>query len=97
MRVLGAGNLTRACLWVGLTSQSDRIKRVRALAAKLAGKEFGEVRLPWYIMTSPMTHEATQTYFEENKCVPSHRHHHHHRCNHRARNYRVRVIIARMV
>ena len=49
--------------------QAARIKKVRQLAAQHFGKAFSEVSLPWYIMTSPMTHEATQSYFEEQKSV----------------------------
>ena len=37
------------------------------MAAEQAGKSFDAVKLPWYIMTSPMTDAATRECFEENE------------------------------
>jgi len=45
--------------------QAERIQRLRSLAAVEAGVEATSVRVPWYVMTSPQTHEATVRCFEE--------------------------------
>lgn len=45
---------------------SDKIKRVRELAALASGMDFEDIKLPWYIMTSPMTHAQTVEFFEAN-------------------------------
>ena len=43
--------------------QADRIHRLRRLAAAEAGVDLSSVSLPWYIMTSIVTHDATVAYF----------------------------------
>ena len=55
--------------------QAERIRKVIELAAAAAaaaaaeneeGKESASPSLPWYIMTSPQTHEQTVEFFREN-------------------------------
>ena len=46
--------------------QADRIHRLRTLAARLAGVPLQQVSLPWYVMTSIVTHQATVAFYESN-------------------------------
>ncbi len=45
--------------------QAERIQRLRTLAAAVAGADPSSVHLPWFVMTSPQTHEATVACFAE--------------------------------
>ena len=61
----------KGCFDIGLPSgkslfhlQADRLQRLRSLAAAATGKAVEVVVLPWYIMTSIITHDATIAYFE---------------------------------
>lgn len=63
----GEYNLQLPSLKTLFRVQADRILRVRALAAERAGKDIAEVRLPLYVMTSPMTDADTRAYFAEQK------------------------------
>lgn len=45
--------------------QAERIQRLRSLAAVEAGVSVAAVHIPWYVMTSPQTHAATVSCFEE--------------------------------
>jgi UDP-N-acetylglucosamine/UDP-N-acetylgalactosamine diphosphorylase len=61
----------KGCFNVGLPSekslfqmQAERICKVQEMAAKKTGKE--EVVVPWYVMTSGPTRQATEEFFESN-------------------------------
>lgn len=63
----------KGCFSIGLPSgkslfqlQAERILRVQTLAL-LTIANGKRVRIPWYIMTSPFTSEATQQFFERQK------------------------------
>lgn len=65
-------DLPKGCFFIGLPSgkslfqlQAERIKRLIHLAAEVSGKSTDSIHLPWYIMTSKATHEATISYFEQ--------------------------------
>jgi UDP-N-acetylglucosamine/UDP-N-acetylgalactosamine diphosphorylase len=47
---------------------AEKIQRLRALAASAVGVAASDVHIPWYIMTSPQTHEATI------ECLSEHAH-----------------------
>eukprot|EP00882_Tetradesmus_deserticola_P034763 GHRQ01040022.1.p1 GENE.GHRQ01040022.1~~GHRQ01040022.1.p1 ORF type:complete len:100 (-),score=28.68 GHRQ01040022.1:71-370(-) len=56
----------QGCYDVGLPShkslfqlQAERLLAVQKLAAAAGGAESGPVIIPWFIMTSPFTHEET--------------------------------------
>lgn len=60
----------KGCYDIGLPShkslfqqQAERIKRLEAVAAQATGKSVDSVKVPWYIMTSEPTHDATRTFF----------------------------------
>lgn len=60
----------KGCYDIGLPSkkslfqqQAERIRRLEVVAAKTAGKNGSEVKVPWYIMTSEPTHDATRAFF----------------------------------
>lgn len=45
--------------------QAGRIKRLERLAEESSGKQKGEVRIRWYVMTSGPTRPDTEKYFKE--------------------------------
>lgn len=45
--------------------QAERIHRLRYLASKHANKPLSSISLPWYIMTSIITHQPTLSYFKQ--------------------------------
>eukprot|EP00879_Flechtneria_rotunda_P014409 GHRR01015056.1.p1 GENE.GHRR01015056.1~~GHRR01015056.1.p1 ORF type:complete len:409 (+),score=142.06 GHRR01015056.1:496-1722(+) len=66
--------LPKGCYDVGLPShkslfqlQAERLLAVQRIAAAAAGKAAAEVQLPWFIMTSPFTHQDTLDHFESHK------------------------------
>ncbi|KAH7277566.1 hypothetical protein KP509_39G057300 [Ceratopteris richardii] len=63
----------KGCFNIGLPSgkslfqlQAERILRIQTLAS-LSTANGRKVRIPWYIMTSPFTSEATQKFFDKQK------------------------------
>lgn len=62
----------KGCYDIGLPShkslfqyQAERIAGLQAVAAKEAGKPKGSVVIPWYVMTSGPTRQATEKYFKD--------------------------------
>ncbi|KAH8110694.1 UDP-N-acetylglucosamine pyrophosphorylase [Phellopilus nigrolimitatus] len=60
----------KGCYDIGLPShkslfqlQAERIRRLQTVAEQEAGKQPGEVKIRWYIMTSEPTHDATRQFF----------------------------------
>lgn len=47
--------------------QAERLLRVCALASAETGSDSASVRIPWYIMTSPLNDKATRDFFATNK------------------------------
>lgn len=47
--------------------QSERILKLRQLASKKYSKDISQIQLPFYIMTSEPTRDATEKYFVEHK------------------------------
>ncbi|KAG6865768.1 hypothetical protein C0991_011965 [Blastosporella zonata] len=63
----------KGCYDIGLPShkslfqyQSERIARLQSVAEAAAGKPAGSVIIPWYIMTSGPTRQATESFFKSN-------------------------------
>ena len=46
--------------------QAEKVKSVKQLAAKRLGKTVEEINIPYYIMTSDTTHDATVNFWKEN-------------------------------
>ena len=62
----------KGCYDIGLPShkslfalQADRIHRLKQLAAQLTNTQPAAIHLPWYIMTSLITHHPTLVYFQQ--------------------------------
>ena len=62
----------KGCYDIGLPSQkslfalqADRIHRIKQLAAQLTTTQLTAIHLPWYIMTSLVTHHPTLLYFQQ--------------------------------
>lgn len=64
----------KGCYDIGLPShktlfqyQAERIARLQAVAEQETGKPKGSVVIPWYVMTSGPTRQATESFFKSHK------------------------------